>query len=478
MFDVDAKGLAKILERRGKKFVLLELIQNALDEHGVTRVDVWVQPSDKSGYHWVTVTDDSPDGFKDLRHAYTLFAESAKKANAEQRGRWNLGEKLVIAMCRQATIETTTGTITFQNGEREVNKRRRTTRGSTFRGECRMTRDESFEAVEAAFSVLVPAGIVLHVNGIEMNAREPLDSKVATLQTEVSDADGFLRKTRRKTAVSIYPCRNGEEAMLYEMGIPVVPIDCRWNVDIAQKIPLNSDRDNVTPAYLREVLTIVVNLMHGELTTDDAASPWVGEALASSGIESEAVFSIMDRKHGENRVAFDPSDPEGSKIAVTKGYEVIHGGSYTKDQWDNIRRADAVLPAGKVTPSPKPFTNDGYSLKYIETWTAEHHAFADYAKAMANEILGARIEVAFTDDARWKFAAAYGPGSLTVSVRNNPRLWFKPDGLRSDLVGVDALLIHEFAHHRVRDHLSSDFHEECCRLGARLTRAIREGKLQ
>lgn len=31
-FNVDKHGLAKLLERRGKEFILFELIQNALDE--------------------------------------------------------------------------------------------------------------------------------------------------------------------------------------------------------------------------------------------------------------------------------------------------------------------------------------------------------------------------------------------------------------------------------------------------------------
>jgi hypothetical protein len=31
---------------------------------------------------------------------------------------------------------------------------------------------------------------------------------------------------------------------------------------------------------------------------------------------------------------------------------------------------------------------------------------------------------------------------------------------------VDELLIHEFSHYYVSDHLSSAFHDECCRLGA------------
>ena len=67
----------------------------------------------------VTVIDDDPDGFADLRDAYTLFAESRKKANAEQRSRFNLGEKLVLALAKSAVVETTTGSVEFtENGER------------------------------------------------------------------------------------------------------------------------------------------------------------------------------------------------------------------------------------------------------------------------------------------------------------------------------------------------------------------------
>jgi hypothetical protein len=32
------------------------------------------------------------------------------------------------------------------------------------------------------------------------------------------------------------------------MGIPVVETGDRWHVDVAQKVPLNFDRDNLPPA--------------------------------------------------------------------------------------------------------------------------------------------------------------------------------------------------------------------------------------
>jgi hypothetical protein len=51
-----------------------------------------------------------------LSHAFRLFAESAKITNPEQRGRFNLGEKLVLALCDEITIRKTKGGLRL--GER------------------------------------------------------------------------------------------------------------------------------------------------------------------------------------------------------------------------------------------------------------------------------------------------------------------------------------------------------------------------
>src|ERR1035441_6537445 len=113
-FDVDKVGLGKLLERKGKKFVLFELIQNAWDQN-VSRVDVTLTKEPGSRYATICVEDDDPDGFKDLSHAWTLFAESDKKADAQKRGRFNLGEKLVLAVCVEAEIISTSGGVRFDD---------------------------------------------------------------------------------------------------------------------------------------------------------------------------------------------------------------------------------------------------------------------------------------------------------------------------------------------------------------------------
>ena len=77
-FEVDKAGLAKLLERKGKAFVLHELVQNAWDQK-VTKVDVHLNRDPGTHHVIIMVEDDDPNGFADLSHAFTLFAESAKK---------------------------------------------------------------------------------------------------------------------------------------------------------------------------------------------------------------------------------------------------------------------------------------------------------------------------------------------------------------------------------------------------------------
>src|SRR5918911_4032737 len=112
-FDVDEAGLGKQAEEHGKGRLVGELVQNALDEAGVTRIAITLAPVAGRPLADLTVEDDSPEGFRDLAHAYTLFAESYKRGDPGKRGQFNFGEKLVLAVCESASISTTKGTVHF-----------------------------------------------------------------------------------------------------------------------------------------------------------------------------------------------------------------------------------------------------------------------------------------------------------------------------------------------------------------------------
>ena len=91
-FTTSKEGLEKMARERGAARVIVELIANSLDEPGVRHICLDLRASDKApGLTELIVTDDSEKGFHRLADAYTLFAESYKRRNPEQRGRFNFG---------------------------------------------------------------------------------------------------------------------------------------------------------------------------------------------------------------------------------------------------------------------------------------------------------------------------------------------------------------------------------------------------
>src|SRR5439155_15736349 len=142
-FDVDRAGLGRQAEEHGKGRLVGELVQNALDEPGVTRIDIRLAPISGESIADLAVEDDSPEGFRDLSHAYTLFAPSRKRSDPMQRGQYNFGEKLVLAACNSASISTTRGTVVFDPAEGRIERpENRRERGSIFVGRLRMSEDE------------------------------------------------------------------------------------------------------------------------------------------------------------------------------------------------------------------------------------------------------------------------------------------------------------------------------------------------
>lgn len=464
-FHVDKEGLSKLMERKGKEFILYELLQNSWDTNA-KKVDVSLRRSEIKGYAEIEVIDDHPDGWKELAHAWTLYAESEKKADAEKRGRFNLGEKLVLALCRTARIETTTGGVAFDSEGRHTLRTKRAA-GSRFFATVRMNQDERVSVAAAFLRLIPPLGVVTTLNEATiLPVRTPVQTIEATLATEIADSEGVLRRSSRKSKVEVYEPLPGETASIYEMGIPVVETGDRWHYNVCQKVPLNADRDNVTPAYLQGLRTAVLNAMHESISKEDAVSSWARDAAADPDVAPAAVETVMTHRFGEKRVSADPNDPEGTKLAMSLGYTIVPGGSLSGGEWANVKRDQVILPAGKVTPSPKPYSPDGDPLKIVppEKYTDGMARIVVYARALARELLGTSIVVQVATEVTWPYAATYGPGHLTFNLGRLGHAWFDA----APRLEVDKLLIHEFGHHYSADHLSAAYHDALCELGAKM----------
>lgn len=470
-FVVDKKGLAKLLERKGKDFAVVELVQNAWDED-TKQVDIMLERVEPDDDLWMLVVeDDNPEGFKDLTHAYTLFAESAKKGDATKRGRFNLGEKLVIAICQSATIATTKGKIIFEGDGRRMAEQKRKA-GSAFTGFMRLS-DYEVDAIKATIATLLPPhGIATTFNLVDIPHREPLRSFEVSLRTELADEEGRLKPTTRKTIVEVYEPLKGEKAMIYEMGIPVVATGDRFHVNVGQKVPLPTDRDNVPPGYLRDVRVAVLNHCHDILKPEDAKASWISNAMEDENVTPEAVKAAFAGKFGERAVILDPNDTEANKIAASEGYTVVPGGALPKAAWDNVKGAKVALPAGQVTPSPQPY-GEGEQIKLMDEahWPDDVRNIAEFAKAFASRLmpeLSAEITVRIANDPTWPFAATYGPrasrtgGVLTLNLGRLGFAWFKT--LSQPVID---LLLHEYGHHYHDDHLDRRYLNALTMLGAR-----------
>jgi hypothetical protein len=351
-FDVDKAGLANILERRGKAFALFELVANAWDSGG-DRVAIMLEPLAGVPYATLTV-EDNGEGFADLSHAHTMFTRSARADKADKRGRFNLGEKLVLACCRKAIIMSAGGSLEFrEDGNVRRHAGGRAT-GTHFAAEIRMTRDEYAEVCRAMRRLIPPVATMF--NGQEIDRPDSIARFRTKLPTEIMDADGLLRRSVATAEVEVYEADGDCPGEILEMGIPVVETESGFRVNVLQKIPLNMDRDNVTPAFLRAVNVALLNQVHDRLTADQAASPWVQEASGDARAQPETVKAVIVKRFGERAVVATPGDPVANAQAEAAGFTVVPGGALSADVWANVRKANILLPSGQVFPTPKPDT--------------------------------------------------------------------------------------------------------------------------
>lgn len=466
-FNVDKEGLGRLVEQQGKGRLVAELLQNALDEN-VTRVTMQLIPLPGRPLADLIVEDDSPDGFKNLDHAFTLFADSYKKADPTKRGRFNLGEKLVLALCRSASISSTTGTVIFdEDGQRHVKPRSKRKRGSEFRATIRMNRAEYDEAISYLHGVLIPDHVTVTLNGQVLTPRKPVHAFEVTLDTEVADDNGVLRSRARKTTVELYEVKAGESATIYELGLPVVETGDKWHVNVCQKVPLNLNRDNVRSAYLQRLRTFVFNEMHSHINSEVANHTWVQEATSHDDCSTAGISKYLELRFGPNRASFDPNDPEAGKQVVAHGGTLVTGSMLNAKQWAKAKDAEAIKASSYFFPSPKPYSDDpnapSENVLDPNHWTTGMRNIADYSQFLAKELMAVVLSVKITK-AGSNFLACYGHGQLTFNLATLGHKWFD----QGPAEAVDELLIHEFGHEFSGDHLSSKYHDALCRMGARL----------
>lgn len=337
--------------------IAAEPIVNVFDE--MRRVDSTDRPSfcavslsksDKPRGVLLTVEDDGP-GFSDVAHVWTLFATTAKRSDASVSGRFNLGEKQLIATAIEAEILTGAWRIEFSRGKR-FNYRAEPRRGVRVSAVLPW-RVAEIEAIREKLKALIPpAGLRLLIDGAEIASRAPKVRVTVTLPT-VTLGEGVMRATQRKTGVEVFEPAAGADPVLMELGVPVcslAEIGFPWSLNVAQKVPLPTSRDVVSPAYLTRTIGAVVEAaaMDGVklLSEEHQGAGFLRDALEWVR-EPEALKVAVNHVYGDNAVRVS-SDPVANAQAAAAGATLVSGRVFSAAVRDRLDRSGAMLVSSAV----------------------------------------------------------------------------------------------------------------------------------
>src|SRR5271156_4044307 len=134
------------------------------------------------------------------------------------------------------------------------------------------------------------------------------------------------------------------------------------------------------------------------LTTDeDATAGWCKLAGSDERCSDQAIKHLIRLRFGEKVASPDPSDVEAMKAFQSEGGTIVVG--LSKGEWANVRRSGAVLPAGQICPTAKPYSSDPNAkpvdLVSEENWTEGMKNIVSYARYLADELMEVILIVSF-----------------------------------------------------------------------------------
>ena len=453
-FAVDKDGLKQLQKNKSKIFIINELCQNAFDED-ITSCKVNFSLNENN-ILTITVEDDSPEGFKDITHAYTLFADTYKRQDPTKRGRFNLGEKQVIAICKKAIVSTTKGTVIFDDNGREGTDQKRKC-GSKIILELEATFNEYKELVEHAKSLLVPEEIKYEVDGVRVYSKQIFKSFDAKLHTDIL-VDKVIKTQMRETKVNLI--ESSGQSWIYEMGIPIMKTDCPWHIDVQQKVHLNIDRDNILPSYVQDLYAEVVNNVFTSI--DEPSALWVRTAMKDTRVTKEAVKELMIKRFGDKFCIANPLDPKAMGEAISRGFRPIFGGQMSAEEWSIIKDKIDIESATQM------FGDKDLVLAEVIEPNKNQKITALYAKKIAKRILGIKIDVKFVSANGIDTVADYD--RIDKILRFNVLHPYLKNGFFDKPTDEKPtkLIIHELSHED-GGHIDYNYQEMQSTLGAKLT---------
>ena len=443
-FEVSTEGMRDLHAGRPLWSLAKELVANSWDED-VTLCTVTLRKTRTPDHDEVVelMVEDDGAGFRDIDDAFTIMAPTIKRLNAVVRGRFNVGEKEILSVAEEGTVETVGTTIHFpKEGGREITPNNRT-KGTIVSVTIERPWSEYDETIEALRAFLPPSNITYTVNGVEAESRVSIGTTTGALQTVLASGMGQpIRYTIRKTPIDIYEPLNGT-GHIYEMGITIQPIDMPYDVDIQQKVPMPPNRDTVTNAYLQDVYAEVLTVVAKDLEKSEASEAWVQMGVEDQRTPDDTVELVMKAKIGPNAVLHS-TDTFANENAHDAGKDIIHPRTLSKKERQRFQ--DVGLVSSKENYGLK---EKGAGLEVVPEpkITRDMELVAQYAEWLAKKLLGFDIVVRFirmkaTADNR---IAQYGGKQLDFVSDRLGHKWFGMiDGTPTQ--AQTSLILHELAH--------------------------------
>ncbi|MEQ1840096.1 MAG: ATP-binding protein, partial [Verrucomicrobiales bacterium] len=308
--EISTEGFASFNSSRKPGHLVKELVQNAFDAIGDKPGDVYLDYQ-HNGREFIVECRDTGEGMLDLEAIRVVYL-TFKKDSHLKRGRFGRGFKEVLSIASWAIVESGNNGLHFtvENGKqiaKSVTLQPPIT-GTVVRMALPFSEEAAAELDAYFGAFLVPRHISFYLNGRVVGLREPKHVVEVSLTTEVYHGESHSwRKPKRAAQIELVPTRQPEEAMIYEMGIPVA--DAEWavpfHVNVLQRVPMNPNRDALASGYVKSVHAAALPVLLPDLDETEATQDWVG--TAGVACDEDVQKAIVTKAFGTEAVRFVPT---------------------------------------------------------------------------------------------------------------------------------------------------------------------------
>jgi hypothetical protein len=240
------------------------------------------------------------------------------------------------------------------------------------------------------------------------------------------------------------------------MGIPIMATDCKWHIDVQQRVPLTLDRESIRPSYLQDLYAEVLNNTYNDVREENVSEIWVRTATKDGRANKDAVKTIMEKRFGGKYLVSTPNNPVANDDAIAHGYKVISGGELSGEEWDTMKAHDLSTSTQDV------FGKSSKLVLRFDAKTPGQEKIKNLAIKIAKEFLGIDIRVDFYNDREISNSAEYGGRTLSFNLGRLPKDFFdKVTWENLDLV------IHELGHEKGM-HTEMEYHKCITKLSGKL----------